>query len=264
MKKLLGILLMLGIVILTAGCGGGKDAAETAEKPAAEEKELTVSIAASTKNAIDEIVKNYESENPGVKIKINSGGSGTLEQQITGGAPVDIFLSASKKNMDNLEEKGFLLEGTRQDLLKNSLVLIGSSDVKDKIKGIEDLKAGRVKIALGELNTVPAGKYAKQAFEKLDMWNEIEKEAIYQKDVTAVLTIVDSGEIETGVVYSSDALTLKNGFIIEEFAADTHDAVVYPAAIIKETKNKEEAEKFLKYLQNDASKEIFEKYGFKL
>ena len=157
MKKLLGILLTLGIVILTAGCGGGKDAAETAEKPAAEEKELTVSIAASTKNAIDEIVKNYESENPGVKIKINSGGSGTLEQQITGGAPVDIFLSASKKNMDNLEEKGFLLEGTRQDLLKNSLVLIGSSDVKDKIKGIEDLKAGGVKIALGELNTVPPG-----------------------------------------------------------------------------------------------------------
>ena len=263
MKKLLGILLMLGIVILTAGCGGGKDAAETAEKPAAEEKELTVSIAASTKNAIDEIVKNYESENPGVKIKINSGGSGTLEQQITGGAPVDIFLSASKKNMDNLEEKGLLLEGTRQDLLKNSLVLIGSSDMKDKIKSIEDLKMQKGKIALGELNTVPAGKYAKQAFEKLGMWTEIEKKAVYQKDVTAVLTIVDSGEIETGVIYSSDAMTLKSGFIIGEFAADTHDSIVYPAAIIKETKNKEEAEKFLRYLQNDTSKEIFSKYGFK-
>ena len=264
-KKILGILLSLSIIVLTTACGSGKDAKEAAaEKPAAEQKELTVSIAASTKNAIDEIVKNYETENPGVKIKINSGGSGTLEQQITGGAPVDIFLSASKKNMDNLEEKGFLLEGTRQDLLKNSLVLIGSNDVKDKIKSIEDLKTGGVKIALGELNTVPAGKYAKQDFEKLGMWTEIEKEAIYQKDVTAVLTIVDSGEIETGVVYSSDALTLKNGFIIEEFAADTHDAIVYPAAIIKETKNKEEAEKFLKYLQNDASKEIFAKYGFKL
>jgi molybdate transport system substrate-binding protein len=264
MKKILGILLTLSIIILATGCKGGNDAEKPAEKPAAEQKELTVSIAASTKNAIDEIVKKYEEENPGVKIKLNAGGSGTLEQQITGGAPVDIFLSASKKNMDNLEEKGYLLEGTREDLLKNSLVLIGSADVKDKIKTIADLKAGGVKIALGELNTVPAGKYAKQAFEKLDMWNEVEKEAIYQKDVTAVLTIVDSGEIETGVVYSSDALTLKNGFIIEEFAADTHDPVVYPAAIIKETKNKEEAEKFLEYLKNHSSKEIFEKYGFKL
>ena len=101
----------------------------------------------------------------------------------------DVVPAAISKH---LEEKGFLLEGTRQDLLKNSLVLIGSSDVKDKIKSIEDLKAGGVKIALGELNTVPAGKYAKQAFERLNMWNEIEKEAIYQKDVTAVLTIVDS------------------------------------------------------------------------
>lgn len=264
MKKIFGMLLMLSMLILTAGCKSGEDEKKTAESPAAAEKELTVSIAASTKNAIDEIVAKYEAENPGVKIKINSGGSGTLEQQITGGAPVDIFLSASKKNMDNLEEKGFLLEGTRQDLLKNSLVLIGSNDIKEKIKNIEGLKAGGVKIALGELNTVPAGKYAKQAFEKLGMWTEIEKEAIYQKDVTAVLTIVDSGEIETGVVYSSDALTLKNGFIIEEFAADTHDPIVYPAAIIKETKDKEEAEKFLKYLQNDTSKEIFEKYGFKL
>ena len=263
MKKILGILLSLSIIMLTTGCGSGKDAQASAASPAAEEKVLTVSIAASTKNAIDEIVKNYESENHGVKIKINSGGSGTLEQQITGGAPVDIFLSASKKNMDNLEEKGLLLEGTRQDLLKNSLVLIGSSDMKDKIKSIEDLKMQKGKIALGELNTVPAGKYAKQAFEKLGMWTEIEKKAVYQKDVTAVLTIVDSGEIETGVIYSSDAMTLKSGFIIGEFAADTHDSIVYPAAIIKETKNKEEAEKFLRYLQNDTSKEIFSKYGFK-
>lgn len=261
MRKILGILLSLMVLTLTAGCGTPKEAG--AKQPEVR-KELTISIAASTKGAIDEIVQKFENENPGVKIKINSGGSGALEQQITGGAPVDIFLSASKKNMDNLEEKGYLLDGTRQDLLKNSLVLIGSKDVKEKIKNIEDLKTTEGKIGLGELNTVPAGKYAKQAFEKLGMWKDIEKKAVYQKDVTAVLTIVDSGELETGVVYSSDALALKNGFVIQEFASATHDPIIYPLGIIKETKNKEEAEKFVKYLQNETSKQIFEKYGFKL
>lgn len=262
-KNILGTLFFVCLSMLLISCGS-KGSSNAQEKGKNEKTELTVSIAASTKNAVDEIVENYKSENPNVEVKINSGGSGALEQQITGGAPVDIFLSASKKNMDNLDEKGLLKEGTRKDLLKNDLVLIGDKDMKDKIKSEEDLKNLDIKIALGELNTVPAGKYAKQVFEKSGIWNDIEKKVIYQKDVTAVLNIVDSGEIETGVVYSSDALTLKNGFIILTFGDDTHDPVVYPAAIIKDSKNEEEAQKFLKYLESEKSKEIFEKYGFKL
>lgn len=265
-KNILGSLFFLCLSMLLISCGskGSEETQEKEKSTKTEKTELTVSIAASTKNAVDEIVENYKNENPDVEVKINSGGSGALEQQITGGAPVDIFLSASKKNMDNLEEKGLLKEGTRKDLLKNDLVLIGDKDMKDKFKSEEDLKNLDVKIALGDLNTVPAGKYAKQAFEKSGIWNDIEKKVIYQKDVTSVLNIVDSGEIEIGAVYSSDALTLKNGSILLTFGDDTHDPVIYPAAVIKDSKNEEEAQKFLKYLESEKSKEIFEKYGFKL
>ena len=108
--------------------------------------------------------------------------------------------------MDNLEGKDLIEKTTRKDLLKNKLVLIGEKEMKGKINNVDQLKTENIKIALGELSTVPAGKYAKQVFDKLGIWNDVEKKIIYQKDVTTVLNIVDSGEIETGVVYSSDAL----------------------------------------------------------
>lgn len=227
-----------------------------------EKTELTISVAASVNTSIEEIVKEYKKVSPKTEIKINSGGSGTLEQQITGGAVVDLVLFASKINMDHLEEKGFLADGTRKDILKNELVLIGNNVIKGKINQVSDLKRHTIKIALGELSTVPAGKYAKQAFEKLGLWTEIEKKIIYQKDVTAVSTIVDMGEIEVGVVYRSDVLLLKNSFIIETFPEDTHDPIVYPVAILKNSEYQVEAMDFMRYLESDRAKAIFKKNGF--
>ncbi|MBP9478748.1 MAG: molybdate ABC transporter substrate-binding protein [Sebaldella sp.] len=260
-KSIFRGLFLTCLTLAVLSCGKEKSNIEKESK--SEKKEVVISIAASTKKAVDTIVKNYKKENPNVEININSGGSGALQQQIEGGAPVDIFLSASKKNMDTLEEKGLLDNATRKDLLKNELVLIGEKSVKDKIKNIDQLKTENVKIALGELSTVPAGKYAKQAFEKLGIWNDIEKKVIYQKDVTAVMNIVDAGEIEVGVVYSSDALELKNGFVIAVFKSEDHDPIVYPIALIKDSKNKEEALKFLEYLSSEKSLEIFKENGFK-
>jgi len=160
------------------------------------------------------------------------------------------------------EKENLIIKETRKDLLKNTLVLIAPNTQKDTLKSSKELK-NVGKIALGEEKTVPAGKYGKQTLEKLNLWNDIQNKVVYQKDVTAVLNIVELGEVDAGIVYLTDAKKLKNGFIVEEFSQDLHDPIVYPAAIISSTKNKEQAEQFLKYLEGSASKKIFEDAGFK-
>lgn len=254
MKK---IVILLTSLIFVLSCSNQKESGKK------EPVTLTISAAASLKTSLDEIAENYRKENPDVTLNINYGGSGALEKQIIGGADADIFISAAKKNMDNLEKENLIIKETRKDLLKNSLVLIAPDAQKDKIKSVQDLK-NVGKVALGEENSVPAGKYGKQALEKLNLWKDIESKAVYQKDVTAVLNIVELGEVDAGIVYMTDAKKLKKGFIVEQFASDLHDPVVYPAAIVSSTKNKAQAEQFLKYLEDTKSKEIFKKNGFKL
>ena len=231
MKK---IIVLLTLLLFIFSCGGQK---ETVKK---EPVTLTISAAASLKRSLDTIVENYKKEHPDITINVNYGGSGALEKQIVGGAAADIFISAAKKNMDNLEKENLIIKETRKDLLKNT-----------------------GKIALGEEKTVPAGKYGKPTLEKLNLWNDIQNKVVYQKDVTAVLNIVELGEVDAGIVYLTDAKKLKNGFVVEEFSQDLHEPIVYPAAVISSTKNKEQAEQFLKYLEDPASKKIFEDAGFK-
>ena len=253
MKK---IIILLTLLLFIFSCGGQK---ETVKK---EPVTLTISAAASLKKSLDTIVENYKKEHPDITINVNYGGSGALEKQIIGGAAADIFISAAKKNMDNLEKENLIIKETRKDLLKNTLVLIAPNTQKDTLKSSKELK-NTGKIALGEEKTVPAGKYGKQTLEKLNLWNDIQNKVVYQKDVTAVLNIVELGEVDAGIVYLTDAKKLKNAFIVEEFSQDLHDPIVYPAAIISSTKNKEQAEQFLKYLEDPASKKIFEDAGFK-
>lgn len=253
MKK---IIILLTLLLFIFSCGGQK---ETVKK---EPVTLTISAAASLKKSLDTIVENYKKEHPDITINVNYGGSGALEKQIIGGAAADIFISAAKKNMDNLEKENLIIKETRKDLLKNTLVLIAPNTQKDTLKSSKELK-NTGKIALGEEKTVPAGKYGKQTLEKLNLWNDIQNKVVYQKDVTAVLNIVELGEVDAGIVYLTDAKKLKNGFVVEEFSQDLHDPIVYLAAIISSTKNKEQAEQFLKYLEDSASKKIFEDAGFK-
>lgn len=253
MKKILAVLI-LGLLLLS--CGAKKEA----EKE--ENTVLTVSAAASLKTSLDEIAENYRKDNPGVTVNINYGGSGALEKQIAEGAPSDIFISAAKKNMDNLEEKNLIVKESRKDLLKNTLVLIAPNTQKDKIKTVEDITKAE-KIAMGEEKTVPAGKYGKEVLTKLNLFSEIESRVVYQKDVTAVLNIVELGEVDAGIVYLTDSKKMKNGFVVAEFSSDLHALIVYPAAIIQGTKNPEKADGFLKYMENEKSKEIFAKNGFK-
>ena len=231
MKK---IIILLTLLLFIFSCGGQK---ETVKK---EPVTLTISAAASLKKSLDTIVENYKKEHPDITINVNYGGSGALEKQIIGGATADIFISAAKKNMDNLEKENLIIKETRKDLLKNTLVLIAPNTQKDTLKSSKELK-NTGKIALGEEKTVPAGKYGKQTLEKLNLWNDIQNK----------------------IVYLTDAKKLKNGFVVEEFSQDLHEPIVYPAAVISSTKNKEQAEQFLKYLEDPVSKKIFEDAGFK-
>ena len=224
---------------------------------------LTISAAASLKNALGEIQALYLKDKPNAKVTINYGGSGALQQQIEQGAPVDVFLSAATSNMNTLKGKGILDNNTIKNLLQNKLVLIIKSDSKADITKFTDVTKDEVKrLALGEPTTVPAGKYAVQSFTYYKVLDEAKAKAVYAKDVTEVLTWVGTGNADAGVVYSTDAKSSAKVKVVAVAAEVSHDPVVYPGAVIKATKQPVASQDFLNYVNGSAAKAIFVKYGF--
>ncbi len=160
-----GWLAIIMFAVLAFGCGTAK---ETAPAPQPQAVELNISAAASLKDALGEIQKNYQAVHPEVKLIINFGGSGALQKQIEQGAPADIFISAAAKQMDELQAKNLVNASTRRDLVKNQLVLIVAKDAKINVSQFQDVTKGDIqKLALGEISTVPAGQYAKESLSKL-------------------------------------------------------------------------------------------------
>ncbi|MDD4834402.1 MAG: molybdate ABC transporter substrate-binding protein [Lutispora sp.] len=259
MKKCVAFILLIASLLSLTACSKPAEPAK-----AAEPIELNISAAASLKDVLLELQPEYEKNN-NVKLVLNFGASGTLQKQIEEGAPSDVFISAGKKQMDALEEKGLIVKESRKNLFGNSLVLIVAEEAKDKILKIEDITKAEVdKISIGTPESVPAGSYAKESLENLQMWKDIEPKLVLAKDVRQVLTYVETGEVDAGIVYSSDAALLKKGTIVGAFPADSHKPVVYPAALINEGKQKEEAKKFLDFLSSDKAAETFSKYGFEV
>ena len=225
--------------------------------------DLTVSAAASLKDALGEIQTLYKAEKPNATLAINFGGSGALQQQIEQGAPVDLFFSAAKSNMTALKDKNLLDNDTVKNLLQNKLVLVVPNDSKLKIDSFEGVTDSSVKkIALGEPTTVPAGKYAEQVFTYYKTLDAVKAKTVYAKDVREVLTWVESGNVDAGVVYSTDAKTSTKVKIVATAAEGTHDPIVYPAAVIKSTTHSAASKDFLNFLTTDAAKAVFVKYGF--
>ena len=257
MKKIISIALSVVLamsVLVLAGCGSE----ETADKP-----EVTVLAAASLTDSLDEIITEYEKD-ADCTITPSYAGSGDLVQQIEGGAPCDIFISASKANMDQLEDGGYIDTETRQDMLTNTLTLIATAEKKDAVS-MDSLTSDEVgTIAVGEPETVPAGKYASQVFDNMKIADQLTDKIVYAKDVRAVLNYVETGDADCGFVYKTDALLLdeENGVIVEDVDSSLHDPIVYPAAIMKEAPQAESAADFYEFLQTDFAKEVFEKYGF--
>lgn len=253
-KKLItGLILLMFISTLLVGCGA---------KEEAQPVELTVSVAASLKDAMEEVKTVYAQENPKVTITYNFGGSGALQQQIEQGAPADMFISAAQKNMDPLETKGLLADGTRKDLLLNEVVLIipkNSSAITDW-RGLTSDKIK--KVAMGEPDSVPAGKYGQEILIHLGIWDQVKEKAAYAKDVRQVLNYVETESAEAGIVYMTDAKISDKVKVVASAPSGSHTPVIYPMAIIKNSQRITEAKEFAAFLAGDKAKAVFEKYGF--
>src|ERR1700678_2775078 len=252
-------LIVAGLLVFVLAAAPGISPTRLA---AQEKSEITVSAAISLKDSLDAIGNMYEKEHPGVKISFNYGGSGTLQRQIEQGAPVDIFFSAAEKQMEELQAKGLIDAGTRRDVVRNQLVLIAPIAMTT-IQGFQDLARPEVKvIALGEPATVPAGMYARQTLEHLGLLAAVEKKTVLAKDVRAVLTYVETGNADAGLVYQTDAQGSTKVRIVAVAPSDSHDPIVYPAAILKGTKNPSGAESFLVFLSGVEAREVYSKHGF--
>lgn len=232
---------------------------------AAEDKTITVFAAASMKNALDEVDAAYTTKT-GVKIIASYAASSVLAKQIEQGAPADVFVSADTDWMDYAISRKTINEPTRVNLLGNSIVLIAPKDSginKATISQGFDLAklAGDGRIATGDVKSVPAGKYAKAALEKLGAWTAAEPKFAMAESVRAALTLVARGEANLGIVYSTDAKVEPGVKIVGTFPVDSHPAIIYPVAATMTAKP--ETNDYLAFLRSSATKTILEKYGFK-
>src|SRR6185312_5521844 len=223
-----------------------------------------VSAAASMKNALDDIDAAFTAKT-GVKVTASYAASSTLAKQIEQGAPADVFVSADTDWMDYAVSKKSINEPTRVNLLGNSIVLIAPKDSKignvTIASGFDLAKlAGDGKIATGDVKSVPVGKYAKAALEKLGAWTAAEPKFAMAESVRAALTLVARGEAVLGIVYSTDAKVEPGVKIVGTFPADSHPPIIYPVAATSTAKH--EAKEYLEYLRSSAAKAVLEKYGF--
>ncbi|MEW9676263.1 molybdate ABC transporter substrate-binding protein [Lentibacillus sp. L22] len=261
--KLVAVFVFLLAVIVACSNTENTDQSSGSKKAKAKEKmELTISAAASLKDAMTEIQDTYKKEHPEVALKFNFAGSGSLQQQISQGAPVDLFFSAAEDKFDRLVDEGKIEKEDGVDLLGNSLVLVVPNK-KSSISSFKDLtKADIDQIAVGTPESVPAGKYAKESLKKMEIWNDVEPKIVYAKDVRQVLSYVETGNVAAGVVYKTDAVISDKVKIAATADAKTHTPIIYPLGIVKDTKHREEARDFYQYLQSDEALKVFEKYGF--
>lgn len=219
--------------------------------------EITVSAAASLKEVMGDLIKKFEGENKGVKVNINLGGSGALKNQIIAGAPVDLVFFASQKDLKDLDKKGLVEKDYQGDILKNRLIVAGRSN----INSLEDLIGS--KVAIGTPETVPAGKYAKEAFINSKIWEKIENDIVYAKDVRSAAQYVDLYEVDFSLIYKTDAKVLKNSEIVYIVPEELHSPIVYSYGIIKDRAS-EEVVKFYEFLASETAKKYYEKYNFEL
>jgi molybdate transport system substrate-binding protein len=231
----------------------------------AQAKTLTVFAAASLKNALDEVNKSYEAARPGNKITVSYAASSALMKQIESGAPADVFASADLDWMDYGAQKNLISIGTRVHLLGNRLVLIAPKDSKlgnvTIGRGFDLARlAGDGRIATGDVQSVPVGKYAKAALEKLGSWQAAQSRFAMADNVRTALVLVSRGEASLGIVYSTDAAVEPGVKVVGTFPADSHAPITYPVAATRDAKG--DTAPYLAFLRSPPARRIFEKYGF--
>lgn len=258
MKKQMAVLLCLG---MAAALPFGVSADETEEK---EPVHLLVAAAASLEYSFEEeMIPMFQEKYPWITVEGTYDSSGKLQTQIEEGLEADVFLSAAKAQMENLDEEGLILSDSIVELLENEIVVITPKDSPLKIESFEDIVKADT-IALGDPASVPAGQYAKEALTNLDVWEEAESKASFGTNVTEVLNWVAEGSADAGIVYATDAATRPDEVVVAASAPEGSlgEPVIYPAAVVGATENPEEAQSFVDFLCSEEALSIFRDYGF--
>lgn len=261
-KRIWGMISWVLLVIsLVLGCNQPRVPSSTTQSTSTT---LTVSAATSLQEALKAVGKIYQVQHPSITINYNFASSGTLTQQIQQGAPVDALISANQKFMDGLANKGLLSPRTRQNLLRNKVVLIAPSQIKGpKISGFKDLAASEVKrITLGQPETVPAGQYGKEVLTALNLYHQLQPKTVFAKDVRQVLSYVETGNVDAGIVYVTDAKISDQVRIVAMAPDQTHQPIIYPGAVLKETKHPQAAKEYVEFLSSSQAQKTFRQYGF--
>jgi len=228
------------------------------------DNEITISAAISLKNAFEEIAKIFEERHLWAKIRFNFGASGDLARQIQGGAPVDVFASAAQKDMDEIDQKGFITPGTRINFAENSMVLVKPGMSRIRMESFEDLRKSEVKrIAIGNPKSVPAGRYAEEVLKWFKLWEVVREKLVFAEHVRQVLDYIARNEVDAAMVYSTDAMIRpKEVTIVMKAPAKSHQPVVYPIAIVRGSKNESVARAFTALVLCTEGKNLLNRYGF--
>lgn len=228
-----------------------------------EKKDLVVFAAASMTEALEELKTEFEKENPNLNLTFNFDSSGTLKTQIDSGADCDVFVSAAQKQMNELEEEDKIDKDTRIDLLENEVTLAVAKGNEKGIKDFKDLEKDEVeKIALGN-SDVPVGQYSEEILKNLGIWDKIQDKVTFGSNVKEVTSWVSEKTVDCGIVYKTDAKTAGLETVAVADDSMLENKVIYPAALLKNSKNPEEGKKYLEFLQGKKASEILDKYGFK-
>lgn len=223
--------------------------------------------AASLKTALDDVAMLWVKETGHPAPRIAHAGSNALARQIEQGAPADLFLSADLDWMDALDAKGLIRPGTRMNLLANRLVLVAPAESTARITlepnaDLAALLAGG-RLATANIDSVPAGKYARAAFEKLGLWPQVKDRLAQAENVRAALLLVARGEAHLGIVYATDAAAEPKVRVVATVPPESHPPIVYPVALVKDSRNAL-APVFLEFLRGPSARALFERHGFTL
>lgn len=280
-KRILAAVLAAVMVFSLAGCAGNKNESKDSKKESGKKTEIQVFIAASLNTVMTELAKEYQKDHPDVKITYNADSSGTLLTQIEEGYECDLFFSAAQKQMDQLDEDGLVVDGTRKNVVNNQVIVVTRKDSKTKVKGLETLKDAK-SIALAG-GSVPVGKYTRAALISIGKLKKVEDPATItteevskalgdveiseQDNVSKVLSAVVEGSCEVGTTYYSDTYGYEKDLdILEKVSYDLTGDVIYPIAEVKNDEadkaQKAAAEDFLKFVTSDRSKKVFDSYYF--
>lgn len=252
------MLLAVSAVLALAGCGRWTGPDRSGDRPS----ELVVSAAVSLGDVLRELQPAFEQRHPGVRLRFNLGSSGALRAQIEQGAPVDVFIAADAASMDALVRAGRVKAGAVRSVATNRIVLVRPAG-RSGVSGWEDLRGAEVRrVGLGNPQHVPAGQYGRAALEHLGLWPAVRDKLVYGEDARQVLTYVERGEVEAGIVYETDGARSERVRVVAAAPVGSHPPIVYPGAVLREARLPEQADAFLRFLLGPEGRAALARRGF--